>query len=238
MTVVAEAALSTSRVHTHSHALNRKRHPLGSTNIIYKQGKREVMADRENLGKYNTDIKTSSSGLTSSPLPEKPQKGNMSDDEFKEAFYDMAQSFQALRQTVRGKQSSNNSIKQCYYCSKNGHIQSEYRKKKFDEANKTVSNAHTHASNDSSVKYNPKVQYSQRSRDMRCFFCNIKNHRIAECRFYNGNGGTRFKFCRYCKCAGHVIEQCRKKMLKEQNGNRDKLHGQPGTSNYKLNLRK
>ena len=205
------------------------------------------MADRENVGKYNTDIKTSSSGLTEKPqkgkMSEKQQKGKMPDDEFKEAFYEMTQSFQALTQTVRDKQSSNNSIKQCYCCSENRHSHSEYREKKCEVVNKTVSNAHTHASNNNSFKYNPKVQYSQRSRGMRCFFCNIKNHRIAECRFkqkaeYNSNGGTIFKFCRYCKCAGHVIEQCRKKMLKEQNGNRDTLYGQPGTSNYKPNLRK
>ena len=196
------------------------------------------MADRENVGKYNTDIKTSSSGHT-----EKQQNGKMSDDGFKEAFYEMTQSFQALSQTVRDKQSSNNSIKQCYCCSENRHIHSEYRNRKCDVVNKTVSNAHTHASNNNSFKYNPKVQYSQRSRGMRCFFCNIKNHRIAECRFkqkaeYNSNGGIIFKFCTYCKCAGHVIEQCRKRMFKEQIGNRDTLHGQPGTSNYKPNLRK
>ena len=201
------------------------------------------MADRENVGKYNTDIKTSSSGHTEKSnkgkMSEKQQNGKMSDDGFKEAFYEMTQSFQALTQTVRDKQSSNNSIKQCYCCSKNRHIHSEYRNRKCDVVNKTVSNAHTHASNNNSFKYNP---YSSQ-RGLRCFFCNIKNHRIAECRFkqkaeYNSNGGIIFKFCRYCKCAGHVIEHCRKRMFKEQIGNRDTLYRQPGTSNYKPNLRK
>ena len=195
------------------------------------------------MAEYNTNIKTSSSGHSEKSnkgkMSGKQQNSKMSDDGFKEAFYEMTQSFQALSQTVRDKQSSNNSIKQCYCCSENRHIHSEYRNRKCDVVNKTVSNAHTHASNNDSFKYNP---YSSQ-RGLRCFFCNIKNHRIAECRFkqkaeYNSNGGTIFKFCRYCKCAGHVIEQCRKRMFKEQIGNRDTLHGQPGTSNYKPNLRK
>ena len=195
------------------------------------------------MAEYNTNIKTSSSGHSEKSnkgkMSGKQQNSKMSDDGFKEAFYEMTQSFQALSQTVRDKQSSNNSIKQCYCCSENRHIHSEYRNRKCDVVNKNVSNAHTHASNNNNFKYNP---YSSQ-RGLRCFFCNIKNHRIAECRFkqkaeYNSNGGTIFKFCRYCKCAGHVIEQCRKRMFKEQIGNRDTLYGQPGTSDYKPNLRK
>ena len=78
---------------------------------------------------------------------------------------------------------------------------------------------------------------------MRCSFCNIKGHKVVECRFkqkaeYNTNGGTLFKFCRYCKCAGHIIDECKKKMWKEQNGNGDKNQGQTGTSNYRPNLRR
>ena len=145
-----------------------------------------------------------------------------------------------------GKQSSSNSTKQCYYCKKNGHIQSQCRKKQFDEANKTVSKSDNYQKsygNDSSFKYNPKVQYSQSNKDVRCTFCNIKGHKVVECRFkqkaeYNTNGGTLFKFCRYCKCAGHIIEECKKKMWKEQNGNGDKNQGQTGTSNYRPNLRR
>ena len=195
------------------------------------------------MAEYNTNIKTSSSGHSEKSnkgkMSGKQQNSKMSDDGFKEAFYEMTQSFQALSQTVRDKQSSNNSIKQCYCCSENRHIHSEYRNRKCDVVNKTVSNAHTHASNNDSFKYNP---YSSQ-RGLRCFFCNIKNHRIAECRFkqkaeYNSNGGIIFKFCRYCKCAGHVIEHCKKRMFKEQIGNRDTLYRQPGTSNYKPNLRK
>ena len=67
---------------------------------------------------------------------------------------------------------------------------------------------------------------------------------IAECRFrqkaeYNGAGSVNI-WCRYCRCAGHTIDVCKKRINKDQAGG-DKFlgnSGTPGTSGYTPNLRK
>ena len=76
---------------------------------------------------------------------------------------------------------------------------------------------------------------------IRCSYCNIKGHGIAECRFrqkeeYNKAGAGTI-WCRYCKCAGHTIDACKKRMYKEQVGG-DKFLGNRGASGYTPNLRK
>ena len=55
---------------------------------------------------------------------------------------------------------------------------------------------------------------------------------------YNNNGRTGSDWCKFCKCAGHTIDICKKRMYKEQSWNGDKFLGQIGTSSYKPNLRK
>ena len=187
-----------------------------------KPGAVEVNNSQDTTGKKSADVNTVFSGKGA--IPKSSKQG--------------------------GKQSSSNSTKQCHYCKIKGHIQSECRKKKYAEANKSVSKPDSYQksySNDSSFKFSPNLQSSQGIGDnkpfMRCSFCNIKGHLVAECRFkqkaeYNNNGGTLFKVCKYCKCAGHLIEECKKRMYKEQNWNGDKFLGQIGTSSYKPNLRK
>ena len=60
-----------------------------------------------------------------------------------------------------GKQSNSNATKQCHFCKIEGHIQSECRKKKWVEVNKSKSKPNSYQksySNDSNFRYNPNLQ--------------------------------------------------------------------------------
>ena len=129
-----------------------------------KPGAVEVNNSQDTTGKKSADVNTVSSGKGA--IPKSSKQG--------------------------GKQSSSNSTKQCHYCKIKGHIQSECRKKKWAEANKTNPKSDNHQNNksynsDSNFKYNPSPQSSQGNVDnktfIRCTYCNIKGHGIAECRF-------------------------------------------------------
>ena len=152
-----------------------------------------------------------------------------------------------------GKQNSNKSSKQCYYCNKSGHIKSECRKKKYDDNNKTKvssdssqgNKSYSNYSNNSNFKYNTSVQPSQTNvvnkTAVRCSYCNIKGHMIAECRFrqkaeYNGAGSVAV-WCRYCRCAGHSIDVCKKRTYKDQVAANNANNGAPGPPGFP-NLRK
>ena len=89
------------------------------------------------------------------------------------------------------KQGSNpNSNKQCHYCKNKGHIIAECRKKIWAEANNKIPKNNyqnnKNYTNESSFKYNPSSPTSGSNGDnktiMRCNFCNIKCHGIANCR--------------------------------------------------------
>ena len=110
---------------------------------------------------------------------------------------------------------------------KNGHIQSECRKKKFDEANKAVSNSD-----------NYQKSYSNDSRsNFQCSFCGKTGHtedrcyhRINAAAYANftgsntandvmansGAGAGNAPWCRYCRAAGHLIGDCVRRMHSEQ----------------------
>ena len=122
----------------------------------------------------------------------------------------------------RIKKTSSNATKQCYYCSKNGHIQAECRKKKFDESNKTVA-----------ISENYQNSYSNdRRSNFQCSFCGKYGHTEDRCRHRinaaasaNFTGGNTAKdvmanagipWCNYCRAAGHLISVCRKRIYSEQ----------------------
>ena len=138
------------------------------------------------------------------------------------------------------KQFPCNANKQCHFCKNKGHIQSECRKKKWAEANKIKPKSDNYQNNksyniDSNSKYNTSPQSSRGNVDnktfIRCNYCNIKGHGIAECRHRQkeeyDNAGSGTIWCRYCKCAGHTIDVCKKRINKEQAGG-DKFLGNRG----------
>ena len=105
---------------------------------------------------------------------------------------------------------------------KNGHIQAECRKKKFDESNKTIS---------FSENYQNSYSNDRRS-NFQCSFCGKYGHTEDRCRHRinaaasaNFTGGNTAKdimanagipWCNYCRAAGHLIGVCRKRIYSEQ----------------------
>ena len=81
---------------------------------------------------------------------------------------------------------------------------------------------------------------------MRCNFCNIKGHGIANCRHrqkeeYNnaGNQGSGTIWCKYCKCAGHSIALSKTRINKlSQGGGGNPNHNNSGANSFNTNQRR
>ena len=146
------------------------------------------------------------------------------------------------------KQSNSpNANKTCNYCHNKGHIISECQKKVWAEANNKSSKnnyqSNKNYNNGSNFKYNPQQNKgtSGNKDNIRCNFCNIKGHVIANCRHrqkeaYQNAGNV--ERCNYCKCAGHNISVCRKRIYKEShsgNNSNDSNSGDGSSNNFNNN---
>ena len=51
-----------------------------------------------------------------------------------------------------------------------------------------------------------------------------------------GNGGANTSWCKYCKCAGHTIAVCKKRIYKESQGGSNSNNGNnSGANSYSYN---
>ena len=141
------------------------------------------------------------------------------------------------------KKNNPDANKTCNYCHNKGHTSAICRKKAWAESigrnPKSNYQNNKNSANGNNFKYNPQQNKGSGGNkdNIRCNFCNIKGHMIANCRFrqkeaYQNSGNVeRYN---YCKCVGHHISVCKKRLYKEsQSGNNSNVNSNSaGNSNF------
>ena len=155
----------------------------------------------------------------------------------------------AQQPPVKGQSANNqadtnkNKDKTCHYCKNRGHISSECRKKARAElANNDTKNGNQSSkksNNGKNFEYNPnyKSKNNGNKQNLRCNFCNLVGHTIAECHnrqkqdYNNQSANNSNMFCKYCKCSGHLIAVCKKRIYVEDQRARGNYNAS-NNSNY------